>query len=297
MKQNIIKRIIRRIESDIKEQYIYWTNPRPKVLNVYKTIDKIKNDKCSVSRIGDGEFGIILMSDDIGFQKKDEKLSQRLKEVLNSDENNLLVCIPDIFNKNEYKRRTKVNRKWWKDYMRKHRKDWYEYIDFNKIYGATNFTRYYITRKDKSDCKDYFDKVREIWKDKDIIIVEGEKTRCGIGNDLFDNAKSIKRILAPAENAFEEYEEILSAIENNVDKTKLILMALGPTATILAYDLNKKGYQAIDIGHMDVEYEWFLKKAEDRINLDNKYVNESNDNSFSNSFKDEKYEAQIIKIV
>jgi hypothetical protein len=36
---------------------------------------------------------------------------------------------------------------------------------------------------------------------------------------------------------------------------KLILIALGPTATVLAYDLAKKGYQAIDIGHLPSCYE------------------------------------------
>ena len=48
-------------------------------------------------------------------------------------------------------------------------------------------------------------------------------------------------------------------------KNKLILIALGPTATILAYDLYKLGYRAIDIGHIDIEYEWFLRKANTKI--------------------------------
>lgn len=296
MIKNMILRISNRIYKTIKEEYVYLTNPKPKVLNVYETIDYIIDNKCSVSRIGDGEFGIILMTDDIGFQKKNNKLSQKLKQVLNSNEQNLLVCIPDIFNKKEYKYRTKVNRKWWKNYMRLHRKDWYNYINFNRMYGATNFTRYYITRKDKSDCEKYFNKVRQIWTNQDIVFIEGEKTRCGIGNDLFDNAKSIQRIIAPAEDAFDKYDNILTEA-NKIDKDKLILMALGPTATILAYDLSKNGHRAIDIGHMDVEYEWFLKKAIDRINLENKYVNESNDNSFSENFNDEKYISQIIKII
>ena len=41
----------------------------------------------------------------------------------------------------------------------------------------------------------------------------------------------------------------------------IILIALGPTATVLAYDLSKRGYQAIDVGHIDIEYEWFLNNA------------------------------------
>lgn len=33
---------------------------------------------------------------------------------------------------------------------------------------------------------------------------------------------------------------------------------LDPTATVLAYDLAVQGFQAVDINHVDVEYEWFL---------------------------------------
>ena len=39
------------------------------------------------------------------------------------------------------------------------------------------------------------------------------------------------------------------------------LLPLGPAATVLAYDLFKAGYQAIDVGHVDVEYEWWRMGA------------------------------------
>ena len=35
----------------------------------------------------------------------------------------------------------------------------------------------------------------------------------------------------------------------------LILISLGPTATVLAYDLSKTGVQAIDIGHITNMYD------------------------------------------
>ena len=294
MIKELLIKCIKRFYWAIEEKIVYISHPKPKVKNVYETIRYIIDNKCSVSRIGDGEFGIIIMKKDIGFQKKNLERSKRLKEVLASKQDNLLVCITDIFNKKELKNRTKDNKRWWKVYLNQYRKQWYKYIDFNREYGATNFTRYYITRKDKSDCADYFNKVRKIWQDEDIVIIEGEKTRSGIGNDLYDNAKSVKRILAPAENAFDKYQKILEEA-NKIEPNKLILLALGPTATVLAYDLSRTGHRAIDVGHMDVEYEWFLHKATDRTNLENKYVNESNDNDFSDNFHDEKYESQIIK--
>ena len=49
---------------------------------------------------------------------------------------------------------------------------------------------------------------------------------------------------------------------------------MGPTATVLAYDLSRAGYQAIDIGHLDLEYEWFLRGEGVRVEVPGKYNNE-----------------------
>ena len=100
----------------------------------------------------------------------------------------------------------------------------------------------------KEKCSRWFDELREIWNNRDIVFVEGEKSRLGVGNDLFDNVRSIKRILCPISDAFDRYNDILSAALN-LEKDALLLIALGPTATVLSYDLFKAGYQAIDIGH------------------------------------------------
>ena len=115
--------------------------------------------------------------------------------------------------------------------------------------------------------------MKQIWQDKDIVIVEGKLSRLGVGNDLFDNVKSLKRILCPAENAFDKYDEIFAECLKQ-PKEKLFLLALGPTATVLAYDLCNKGYQALDVGHIDICYEWKLRGAIGKIAIPGKYVNE-----------------------
>ena len=40
-------------------------------------------------------------------------------------------------------------------------------------------------------------KLKQIWKDKDILIVEGVTSRSGVGNDLFDGANSISGLSVP----------------------------------------------------------------------------------------------------
>ena len=83
---------------------------------------------------------------------------------------------------------------------------------------------------------------------------------------MFSGAESIQRIIGPAENAFHAYDKILECCKDQA-KDKLFLLALGPTATVLAYDLCKMGYQAVDIGHIDLEYEWFLKGLKLLVNI------------------------------
>lgn len=56
----------------------------------------------------------------------------------------------------------------------------------------------------------------------------------------------------------------------------MILLILGPTAKALAYRLSNKGYQTIDIGHIDSEYEWFKMGATYKVKLDNKHTAEHN---------------------
>ena len=87
----------------------------------------------------------------------------------------------------------------------------------------------------------------------------------------------------------------------NCDKNNnpLVLVALGPTATVIALDLCNKGIQTIDIGHADIEYEWFLCHAQQKISIKNKFVNEAGDDPKDfEQINDPIYNSQIIdKIV
>jgi glycosyltransferase family protein len=147
---------------------------------------------------------------------------------------------------------------------------------------------------DKSRTSLYFNQMKQLWEKKDILLIEGEKSRLGVGNDLFDNAKSIQRILAPNRNAFSHYESILKETCKYKPTDYLILLALGPTATILAYDLAKKGYQAIDIGHVDIEYEWFKMGATHKVPVPNKFVNEAGAGAGVGGIDNEKYLSEIV---
>ena len=76
------------------------------------------------------------------------------------------------------------------------------------------------------------------------------------------------------------------------------MLALGPTATVLSYRLYKAGFRALDIGHMDIEYEWFLMKADCKMPIKSKYVNEAGgDKVFVDSVVNEKYQKEIACMI
>ena len=135
--------------------------------------------------------------------------------------------------------------------------------------------------------------LKRLWEGQNILIIEGEKTRMGVGNDLFSGAFSVRRILAPAVNAFECYDAIKDTVIRNY-RGELILMALGPTATLLAADFSMMDMWALDIGHIDIEYEWYLQGVKQRIPISGKFTNEATDGHNVADCEDSIYLAQIV---
>ncbi len=237
-----------------------------------RTLEYIIENKCSVSRYGDGEMGII-RGYGIKFQRYDKNLARKLKSIKTTDK--VLVCVPSYLSKNvNWDNCSEIEKKFWKKEKNKF-EGWYRKI-FSKshILGDALISRFYISKVDKSGVKDYIEKIKKLWENRDIIFVEGYNSRLGYGNDLFDNAKSIRRILCPTENAFALYDNILNSVRKNANRNDLVILALGPTATVLAKDLSEYELQAIDLGHVDIEYEWFKMNATEKVPIPNKHVNE-----------------------
>lgn len=250
--------------------YILVGRKRPHVLSLDKTLDNIKEENLSVVRFGDGEMSSIAKHD-LPFQKKDHDLAEKLLTVLRSDHKGLLVCIPGIFERLD---NFTKNSFWFTlHHLFKYGHLWNEYLPSGKIYGDAFITRPYLTYKDKSKCSGIFSKMISLWKDKDVVLVEGAKSRLGVGNDLFGKVKSLGRILCPPENAYSRYHQIKEEVLK-ISKDKLLLLSVGPTAKILAYDLFLLGYRVIDIGHIDMEYEMFLRKENGLVKVKYKYFNE-----------------------
>ena len=267
----------------------------PQIENVEKTIDEIVNNHKSMSRFGDGEFAAIAGRVRHKFQTTpDEKLGQRLREVLKSSDENLMIGIADNYgNLNKYSEQTKREIRCY--LTPEIRFEHLSLLDANKKYYNAYVTRPYVIFADNNTDApaERFSNLKRIWAKRDCVFVEGCFTGLGVGNDLFDNVSSINRIVCPPENAFTKYDEILANCMTQ-SKDVLFLLALGPTASVLAYDLCKAGYQAVDIGHVDLEYEWFLQGKGVRTYIAGKYSNEWHEDVELASIEDEVYRSQII---
>ena len=266
---------------------------KPKILSYNDTIQDIITNKKSLSRFGDGELRLILDEGEIGFQSRSQLLTKRLNEVLDSQLDSLLIALPNTFGLS--RKQTLDSQIFWYGYLHLYGKAILKRLDLSKLYGDATITRFYIAYKDKSEItiSNKIKLLKNIWDNKDILIVEGLQTKLGVENDLFDNSKSIKRILCPAKDAFNKYEEILNSTKE-YGRNKLVLIALGPTASVLAYDLAKEGFWALDIGHIDIEYSWFMKKVNEKIPIEGKYVNEATITIDSRQQYDKSYTNSII---
>lgn len=260
---------------------MYWI---PEIMTVEETIDAIVNEHKSICRFGDGEIGIIYNIQRWKFQGCDFKLSERLREVILSNDENIMIGINDFYGNLSH--RSEEDR----DPIRRYiipevREQHYALLQRNRVYANARMSRNWTMEMALNQ--------KRIWEGKECVFIEGDKTRMGVGNDLFDNAMSIERILCPSENAFDRYEEIFAEAVK-MPRNKLFLIALGPTASVLAYDLAKAGYQAIDLGHADLSYEWLKKNNGKKTAVTNKYNNEYPDGDIVEDIVDKEYESQII---
>lgn len=248
---------------------------RYSVMSIEETIDLLlDNPKLSLARYGDGELEMTWYKN-IGFQPFDPRLSARLKALLQASGTNpnCLICLPDAF------RTTRNMRSGAALFWFFHKSFYFKYYDalLNKQYqyGNTSVTRPYHDYKTKQFSRTIFDKFKQLYQNRRLLIVEGSGTRLGLGNDLLAGARDVKRITTLNRNAFSVYDRLLAEVLSYAVNFDLVLISLGPTATVLAWDLSQRGIRCIDSGHVDIEYEWMLASATRKIKVEGKNVNEA----------------------
>lgn len=227
-----------------KEQYLLQYKPAyPNVKSIDETIDALVNTEASIARFGDGEY-LLMSGKSIDFQKYSRQIQKKLLEVMNSNCPNCLIGII------EYKLTgmTPYTRDFW----------------FENIYRIIKLFKrntFYNARISWELSHERINKLKKIWEGKDIIFVTGKDSEFNVNHELFNNKNSAQNVYGLPNNAFFEYDSLSKAI---IDVAKsisnpIVILSLGPTASILAYDLATKGIRSLDLGHITNIYDKSIK--------------------------------------
>ncbi|MDD3922219.1 MAG: GT-D fold domain-containing glycosyltransferase [Endomicrobiaceae bacterium] len=233
----------------------------PKILTTAEALNYLISHNISLTRFGDGELDL-LNGNSICFQKANNKLSNRFKEILSSTDKNIAVGIPRIMY--ESKENISLQDQWyWRLQSPYYYKLMQTHLHKDITYFPAELTCAYTMYKEY-DLENYFASFCTIWENKPITIIAGQRVTNNFRYNIFNNASSVDYLDAPSTNAFSVYNSLL-ADALRISKDRLILIILGPTATVLSYDLAKNGYRALDIGHLAKAYEWW-KRSINTIN-------------------------------
>lgn len=225
------------------------------ILNTDETLSLMEQEKISFLRYGDGEIAI-MQGYSIPFQEYDERLAQRLRELLKTNLEGLRIGIPYYYlhpvkNLNAFTARFAGGLAAQRRFLCKNCRQDMTYVD-------TCITQIYQTYE-TYDFQNYYQRMQKLLEGRNITIVCGEGVLDRLEYKAFEVCESVEFVTAPSMNAYAEYEELLTRVLST-DQKRLVCIVLGPTANVLVCDLHQKGYQAWDMGHYFKDYDAYMKK-------------------------------------
>ena len=225
------------------------------ILSTDETLSALENMNFSFLRFGDGEIAIA-NGQGIPFQEANEKLGGRLKELLTVQEEGLKVGIPyyymhPIKNMNSFVQNFAYS-------LGKQRKYLLANCKKENVYIDTALTQVYQTYGEY-DFDAYYTRMQKLLEGKDVTVICGEGVLDKLEYKALDVCHSVEYVYGPSMNAYSHYDKLLEQAKK-IDKNRLVLVILGPTAKVLVYDLYKAGYTAWDIGHYLKDYDAYKKQ-------------------------------------
>lgn len=227
----------------LKAKEIYPKN----ILSVSETIDYIINNNVSLSRIGDGEE---LQDNILGRNCKFPELRMKLTEIMKNGSNtNCLVCINN-FNADKENLPLFWRRHFLSFWTNIVPPDVLETLSFDKVgmYGDAYAFLFYFAGATKEQVNERKRYIEKIWENKKVLFVVNQNSVVLKDKECFKNVIQKEYIFAPEADAYSNYNEIYNKIRKNYSTEWLIYIEMGAMATVLAYELSKYGYQALDMG-------------------------------------------------
>lgn len=248
--------------SKIIENILYYIPnsniSRPKIYNAQETINFLLNSEKSLARFGDGEITLI-DGKNIPYQKYDPILAQKLTEILKNNQENLIVGI----NHHYYYPKYNVDNNLIKKNFQLHaipifRSRLNDLIDYSKEYCDAGFTGNVVYDNER---KMFFENIKKLWENKNVILVHCKEAYEKLKFNIFDNSKEQINIFVPNINSFGAYDEVLNKLLN-YNKDYLIILMCGPLGKVLASELSRVNYRALDLGHIAKSYNFAMQGIE-----------------------------------
>lgn len=179
------------------------------------------------------------------------ELAQKLKEICKTGTTkNCLVCFNNFHIDN--KTSPEYFKKAWAYYYSNFAtSESLKKIQFsNKLdYGdAYSFLFYFKPNDNREEIELKKRKISKIWNNKKVVFVINENSKILKDTECFKYVKEKEYIYGPSQDAYSEYNAILSKITKSYDTSWLIYIEMGACATVLSYELSHLGYQALDMG-------------------------------------------------
>lgn len=191
-------------------------------------------DGMNLARFGDGEIKIA-RGHDAKSQPWHPGLQRQLLAVLARPGSRCVACIPNIAGPVKSPKEP-----FWAQYRKDEAVRLY---DPRLTYGSS-----FITRPDSSPTAlgdDYWDALERLWRGRHVVAVGGSHK--SLKADDLVGAASVEEVDAPRTNAWTRQGELLHRLK---DEKRLVIMCIGATATVLAWELAKVGVHALDLGHV-----------------------------------------------
>lgn len=203
---------------------------RLEVLGEQDTLDAAIAGR-SLSRFGDGELRIAT-GGSCPSQKPDKRLAAEMREMLKAGRPSSLVCIPRVVKESP------------------RRADWQKYFEdrYAGLYGATVYGSSFITRPDNApwiDVPEFWADVHRLWQGKQVTLVLG--TDKSLTAERMPGASGVIEVRCARRDAYAAIDQIEEQIGR---PSGPVILCLGPTATVLAERLARKGVHALDLGHI-----------------------------------------------
>lgn len=214
------------------------------ILGKAETVEHVVRMGCSVSRIGDGELLIACNKRGNAENQYVPELASRLREIAGlGTTRQCLVCI------NIIPRQGEASFRWFAYY--------YLYmlpapeaasvLNPQAIYGDAFAFR--PQRSFYSSPSKIIGTIRNIWQDRKVLFVTGEGSSFEFSDELFGNVAETAFVYGRPINTYLEYDKIFNECLA-YDTTWVVYIALGAAGSVLAFDLSKRGYQALDFGNL-----------------------------------------------